>query len=186
MFNQIDIFLNKKFVSPPNNAYPYRAYIESLLSYSLAAKESHLTSSLWYDDTANCFKATPQNHGVGSNKGLLNRQNYTLGGKTFDMIGHLQSDLFNQDKMLINGVEMRVRLVRTKNTFCLMDSTENGQFCIKIKEATLIIRGVKINPNILIAHANTLAKTTAKYPITRVEAKLSRFMPVYTVIVSVM
>ena len=25
MFNQIDIFLNQKLVSPPNNAYPYRA-----------------------------------------------------------------------------------------------------------------------------------------------------------------
>ena len=60
LFNQIDIFLNQNLVSPPNNAYPYRAYIESLLS-SPAAKESHLTSSLWYDDTANCFEATPQN-----------------------------------------------------------------------------------------------------------------------------
>ena len=170
-FNHIDIFLNQKLVSPPNNAYPYRAYIESLLSYSLAAKESHLTSSLWYDDTANCFEATPQNQGIVSNKGLLNHQNYAQGGKTFDMIGHLHCDLFNQDKMLINGVEIRVRLVRSKDAFCLMDSTDDGQFGIKIKEATLIIRRVKINPGILIAHANTLAKTTAKYLITRVEVK---------------
>ena len=87
------------------------------------------------------------------------------------MIGHLHCDLFNQDKMLMNGVEMRVRLVRSKDAFCLMDSTEDGQFDIKIKEAMLIIRRVKINSGILIAHANTLAKTTAKYPITRVEVK---------------
>ena len=42
MFNQIDVFLNQKLVSPPNNTYPYRAYIESMLNYSPIAKESHL------------------------------------------------------------------------------------------------------------------------------------------------
>ena len=74
-------------------------------------------------------------------------------------------------KMLINGVEMRVRLVRSKDAFCPMDSTNDGRFGIKIKEATLIVRRIKINPGIFIAHANTLAKATAKYPITRVEVK---------------
>ncbi|KYN38950.1 hypothetical protein ALC56_06672 [Trachymyrmex septentrionalis] len=29
---------------------------------------------------------------------------------------------FNQDKFLINGVEVRMRLVRSKNSFCLMES----------------------------------------------------------------
>ena len=52
MFNQIDVFLNQKLVSPPNNAYPYRAYIGSLLNYSPIEKESHLTAGLWYDNTA--------------------------------------------------------------------------------------------------------------------------------------
>ena len=82
------------------------------------------------------------------------------------MIGHLHCDLFNQHKMLIDGVEMRGRLVRSKDAFCLMDSTNDGHFGIKIKEATHIVRRVKINPEILIAHANTLARATTKYPIT--------------------
>ena len=46
LFNQVDVFFNQKLVSPPNNAYAYRAYIESLLNYSPAAKESHLTTAL--------------------------------------------------------------------------------------------------------------------------------------------
>ena len=170
MFNQIDIFLNQKLASPPNNDYPYRAYIESLV-YSSAAKQSHLTASLWYDDSAECMEGAPENQGAGSNNGLKQRQYFTKGAKAFDMIGQLHCDLFNQDKMLINGVEMRVRLVRSKDAFYLMDSTNDGRFGIKIKEATLIVRRVKINPGILTAHANTLAKATAKYPITRVEVK---------------
>ena len=27
LFTQVDVFFNQKLVSPPNNAYPYRAYI---------------------------------------------------------------------------------------------------------------------------------------------------------------
>jgi len=46
MFNQIDVYFNQKLVSPPNNAYAYRAYIETLLSYASPARNSHLTSCL--------------------------------------------------------------------------------------------------------------------------------------------
>ena len=43
------------------------------------------------------------------------------------MIGHLHCDVFNQHKMLINGVEMRVRPVRSKDAFCLMDVLDENQ-----------------------------------------------------------
>lgn len=170
MFNQVDVFLNQKLVSPPNNAYPYRAYIETLLNYSPATKESLLTANLWYDDTPGNFEAAA-NAVQNTNQGLKNRQFFTQNGATFDMIGHLHCDIFNQDKMLINGVEMRVRLVRSKDAFCLMDASDDGKFKVQIKEASLIIRRVKISPSVLLAHANALAKTTAKYPLTRVELK---------------
>ena len=95
MFNQIDIFLNQKLVLLPNNAYPYRAYIESLLNYSPIAKESHLTADSWLDNTAGLFEAQSQTRGELANKGALNRQHFTLNGKTFDIIGHLYCDVFN-------------------------------------------------------------------------------------------
>ena len=66
---------------------------------------------------------------------------------------------------------MRVRLVRSKDAFCLMDSSENGKFSENIKEATLIVRQAKSSPGILLAHDNALAMSTANYPITRVEIK---------------
>ena len=39
------------------------------------------------------------------------------------------------------------------------------------KEASLMIRRAKISPGVLLALANALIKTTAKYLITRVEVK---------------
>ena len=46
IFNQVDVFFTQKPVSPLNNAYAYRSYIETLLNYRSAAKKSDVTSAL--------------------------------------------------------------------------------------------------------------------------------------------
>lgn len=173
LFHQIDVFLNSKLVSPPNNSYPYRAYIETLLNYSAPALNSHRTAGLWYIDTPGNMDAAPNVASTlnTANKGAINRQYFTLGGKTVDLLSNLHVDLFGQPKFLLSSIDVRLRLVRCKDAFCLMDFSDDGKFSVHIKEATLIVRRAKISPGILLAHAQALAKTTAKYPITRVEVK---------------
>lgn len=164
MFTQVDVLLNQKLVTPASNVYAYRAYIETLLNYGTDAKNSHLTSSLWYDDTPS------QMDTIGAaNAGLKKRAELTAGGKTIELLGRLHVDLFNVQKYLINGVEMRLKLTRSRDSFCLMELKNNHS--VEIVEATLFIRRAKINPGILVAHAKALAKSTAKYPFTRVEVK---------------
>ena len=131
MFNQIDVFFNQKLISSPNNLFSYRAYLESLLNYCPHAKESYLTASLWYNDTSGTFDASP-NTAQSPYAGLVKRREFTLAGKTFDMIGHLHCDVFNQDKMLLNEVEMRLRLLQSKDAFCLMESSTSLQLNISI------------------------------------------------------
>ncbi|XP_039311140.1 uncharacterized protein F54H12.2-like [Solenopsis invicta] len=166
MFNQIDVYFNQKLVSPPNNAYAYRAYIEALLNYASPAKTSHLTSCLWDTDTPG-FMDEPVDS--PTNQALVRRARYIQGGRALDLIGHLHCDVFNQDKFLINGVEVRMRLVRSKDSFCLMETNSTSK--IRILDASLLVRRAKITPGVLLAHARMLSKTTAKYPLTRVEVK---------------
>ncbi|XP_020299232.1 uncharacterized protein F54H12.2-like [Pseudomyrmex gracilis] len=167
MFNQIDVYFNQKLVSPPNNAYAYRAYLETLLNYSSESKTSHLTTSLWDSDPPGLMDS-----GVvapNENPALVRRMQYFKNQRPVDLIGHLHCDVFNQDKFLINGVEMRLRLIRSKDSFCLMEPT--SQTKVRIVDATLIIRRAKLSAGVLLAHAKMLSKTTAKYPLTRVEVK---------------
>ncbi|XP_043271245.1 uncharacterized protein F54H12.2-like [Venturia canescens] len=167
MFNQVDVYLNQKLVSPPNNAYAYRAYIETLLNYGPAAKKSHLTSVLWSDDTPGKMDDTSFKNNIG----LRERAKLLSAGKTVDLIGHLHCNIFNQERFLLNGVEMRLRLVRARDSFCLMSSQPDISCGLNISEATLLVRRTKIAPGVLLSHARALAKTTAKYPLTRVEVK---------------
>lgn len=167
LFSQLDIYLNQKLVSPPNNTYAYRAYMETLLNYAPAAKESHLTCGLWYQDTAGKMDSADE-----KNEGFVKRRELACESKEIEMIGHLHGDIFNQEKFLINGVEMSVKLVRSRESFNLMASTADLKFKVCITDATLIIRRARINPAVLLAHQKVLASTTAKYPITRAEVKV--------------
>ncbi|XP_057324647.1 uncharacterized protein F54H12.2-like [Microplitis mediator] len=166
MFNQVDVLFNQKPVSTPNNLYAYRAYIETLLNYGYDAKESHLTTVGWSEDTPGEFDDI-----ADANAGLKNRRSFLTCGKTLDFIGHLHCDVYNQERFLINGVEMRLRLTISRDSFCLMGSADSQNCTLHIQEASLVVRRAKISPSFLLAHARALTKTTAKYPITRVEVK---------------
>jgi hypothetical protein len=62
LFSDVSVNLNEKLVSPPTSLCPYRAYIETLLSYGPAAKESQLTGVMWYKDTpGHQYKRTTDN-----------------------------------------------------------------------------------------------------------------------------
>ena len=52
LFGQLVINLNGRTISDGSSTYPYRAYLETLLSYGEEPKSTHLTSSLFYKDTA--------------------------------------------------------------------------------------------------------------------------------------
>ena len=163
LFSQVDVSFNHQSVSSQNNAYAYKAYIETLLNYGPAAKSSHLSSVLWSDDTYGHMDS------LNDNDGLVERRNLLSNTKTIDMVGHLHCDVFNQDKLLLNGVEVAVKMQLNRDGFAIMDPT--GVFRVTVNEASLLVRRVKISPTVLIAHANALSKQSAKYPITRVQIK---------------
>ena len=78
------------------NTYPFRSYVETLLSYGAEAKKTQLTSQLWYKDTAGHMEGTTLNAG---NLGLVERGRYLAESRVVDMMGRLHVDLFLQDKI---------------------------------------------------------------------------------------
>lgn len=47
------------------------------------------------------------------NSGLSYRWDLIGTTKSIDLIGHLQCDVFKQKKLLVNGIEVRIRLVKS-------------------------------------------------------------------------
>ena len=171
LFSDVEVSLNETPVTSSNNTYAYRAYIETLLSYGTTAKQSQLTSQLYYKDEISAMEEhDPYNAAAAANKGFVARSAHTLRSRTFDMIGGIHSDLFFQDKYILSDVGMRIRLVRNKDAFCLM-AAAGATFKVKILDCKLYVRKVKISPSVFIAHNKALEGGNAKYPIRRAVCK---------------
>jgi hypothetical protein len=169
LFSQVDVSLNGTQISSSTATYPYRSYIENLLSYGPASKKSQLTSALFYKDMGERMDvANP--HAADNNTGLNKRASFTGASRTVDMIGRIHSDIFFQDRYMLNEVNTRIRLVRSKDAFCLM-AHGGDAYKIKIVDVVLVIRKVKISPSVFLAHAKTLENGLVKYPIRRVVCK---------------
>ncbi|GFS54068.1 uncharacterized protein F54H12.2 [Trichonephila inaurata madagascariensis] len=102
-----------------NNTYSYRAIIETLLNNGYDSKTSQLTSELYYKDTAGRMKVYDEND-KEQNEGFKSRVKFIKRSGTVDMVGRLHIELFNQDKFLLNLVDVKLKLIRSKPSFCLM------------------------------------------------------------------
>ena len=102
--------------------YAYRAYLETLLNYGPSTKESHLTSALFYKDTAGKMDtANPvADDDVDPNLGLRKRYEFNKESGTIEMVGPLFCDVFFTERLLLSFVDLKVVLNRNVDEFCIM------------------------------------------------------------------
>ena len=92
MFSQVDISLNRTQVTTSTNTYPYRAMLETLLSYGGDTKKSQLTSALYYRDQADRMDSVVFD--ANSNLGLKTCKTFTTTSNPVDVIGIIHANLF--------------------------------------------------------------------------------------------
>ena len=88
-----------------------------------------------------------------ANDGLQKRASFTDRGATVGMIGRIHSDIFFQDRYMLNEVNVKVRLVRNKDSFCLMSVEANPAYKVKLISAVLLVRKVQLSPSVFLANA---------------------------------
>ena len=106
LWSQVDVYLNSSLVTQSNSNYPYRAYIENLLSFGQEAKNSQLSALLWHRNTSGHFDSC-----ATANKGYTQRKALAAESKEINMMGKLHIDLTFQNRYLLNGVEVRLHLI---------------------------------------------------------------------------
>jgi hypothetical protein len=170
MFSQCEVSLNERLVSPSSTNYPYRAYLKTILNYSREAKESQLTASMFYKDTAGQHDNADVTADPG-NEGLKKRHQFSSRSKILDLTGPLHSDIFMQDRMLLSGIDIKVKLTPSKPEFCLISAEADAAYKVVITHAALLVRRIRVNPSIALGHARALEIGPALYPLTRSEVK---------------
>jgi len=124
LFSQVDISLNGTQVTTSTNTYPYRAMLETLLSYGGDAKKSQLTSTLYYRDQADRMDSVAFD--ANGNSGLKTRKTFTTISNPVDVIGRIHADLFFHSRYLLNEVNVKIKLTRCTDAFCTMSPAANA------------------------------------------------------------
>ncbi len=169
LISQVDITLNDVLITPSNNLYAYKAYIENLLSYGVEAQNSHLTASMFFKETPGKMHLL-----TDENTSFTKRKTLTATSKTFQVQARLHTELCHQLKPIINGVDMRIRLVKSNQAFIVIrEANEQENFKIKITNAYFIVRRIKLNPDLQKNHMMKLQKEPAVYPVKRVTMKVA-------------
>ena len=171
LFKQVDLFLNGIQVTQSTGTYSYKSTLETLLSYGPAAKKSLLTGGLYYKDTAGAMDSVDCTS-TGTNAGLKTRYKFTQKSYIVDLFGGLHCDMLFSDRLLLNHVNVTLKLTPSTPAFALMSGEANPNYKIVIQSAVVKVRTVKVSPVLQLQHLNELKKgVTAKYPIRRVDCK---------------
>ena len=64
------------------------------------------------------------------------------------MEGRIHSDLFVQDRYILGAVPIKIKLVRSRDPFCLVSSAENPNFKVIIEECLFCVRQVNVAPSL--------------------------------------
>ena len=158
IFSQCELRIGDKEVTLSPQTYHYRAFIDALLAFSTSAKRSYMSASMW-----NTSKAV-------RNETVRPSAEATKEGRWFQLEGRLHTDLTFQQKNLIGGVELRIKLI--PNDPKLYFTCNEGLLpSLEIVEAVLRVRKAKVSPSLLATHSQVLEDANARYAITRSEVR---------------
>ena len=106
------------------------------------------------------------------NTGLGTRSNWTKTNKTVELQGRIQSDLFNHEKLILNGVDLMVKLHCYKPEFCFLSADIALAYKIIIMDAILYVKKIELTPSVFNAINTVLNDKNAQYAITRTTPKV--------------
>ncbi|XP_071402891.1 uncharacterized protein F54H12.2-like [Centroberyx affinis] len=168
IFSQCDVILGDRLISQASATHPYRAMIETLLNFSEDTLKSQFSAGLFYKDTAGAMDSVVINN--GPNKGAVQRGRFSADSREFHLLGPLHADIFFCERLLLNSVDLRIKLTRGSDAFCLMAGA-NADYRLKILGAALFVKKATVSPAVRLGHSAALLKGNALYPLSRINVK---------------
>ena len=163
LWSQVDLSFQQKIInSRVGTNYAYKAYIDTILNNSSDEMLNQLTSQLFIKDDAKFFDQQ-------INQGYRLRKTFTAGGKELEMEGPLCLDICQQERPIINGVDINLKFWPNKPAFVM--ASQRGDYYFKINDAVLNVCMVEVSPAILVGHAAALKESPALYPYQQSDFK---------------
>ena len=150
MFSDIFLTLGNEVIEGGDCTYPYKAMLSTLFSFSEQAMQTQLAAVGFVKD---------QNSKMDEkeNSGFVKRKAWTTQGSK-EFMGKLFLDMCQQIQYLPNNTDVRIKLIRSKNEFCICHHVVGEKPKLVIEDAILYVHKCRINPKILLEHEMALEK----------------------------
>ena len=106
------------------------------------------------------------------NTGLGTRSKWTKTSKIVELQGRIHSDLFNQEKRILNRVDLTMKLHRHKPEFCLLIGDTTPAYKITIVDTIFYVKKIELTPSVFNAINIVVNEKNAQYAITRTTPKV--------------
>lgn len=159
LWRQVDLQLNTQIISPHISVnYPYKAIIDTLLSYSGEAKKATLQAQGYFKDEAYNFNAS-------SNTGHILRKRLVEHGQVLELEGPLFLDICQQNRAILNGVEILIKAFPSADDFRLFSPEDGASYQVEILDVFLRACHIKLQPTAVVGINDQLKRTPAIYPL---------------------
>ena len=166
LFKQVDVDIGGVNTSSQDQLYPYKTYLETLLSYGKHGQEDggHLMACSHY------FSDEPENFDKVDSDGCEARAILVKGSNTFDFCIPLHADIMQSVRALPPNIPVKITLSRNPDVFSLI-SEVNTSYKIQLHSLKLFVRKIETDPIVYKEYLSTIQKQPAILPFTRTVMK---------------
>ena len=138
------------------------------MNYDLDAAATHLSNAYGYLNTGEMQPVVPSAEIVNAmtNKGYILLWNRIRASTEVQLFGRLHRDICNVSLYMLPGVRLQIRLTKTRTRFYLRNKSVYLKTIFKYLDTQLLVRRVKPNPAIFLAHTVTLKNRGISRAIT--------------------
>ena len=136
------------------------------------AAESQLGCGLFCKDTAGQMEEMDISANPALNTGLGTRSEWTKTSKIVELQGRIHTDLFNQERLILNGADLTVKLHHHKPEFCLLIGDTAPAYEITIVDAIFYVKKIELTPAISSAINTVLIDKNGQCAIMRTTSKV--------------
>ena len=166
LWYQIDLSIGDTQTSLSLQTYPYKAYIETVLASTHQARKTYLKSTIFNEDTPTGTSNDDRRAYIVS----FDNSRPSM-GKSCEFEGKLHLDLCQQNRPILGGTKIKIRLVPHNSKFYFMCNDANLEPRIVFDELYLNVSKFKTSLEIFVAHTKALDVAPAKYIMERVEVR---------------
>jgi hypothetical protein len=174
MFSSVSITVCGTRIDEKDDHYPYRAFIESILTYGSDVLRTRAELAGWCLDT----DATVMDRvllaaagGQQPNPAFLERNSWVGQSRTLTLVGHLHADLFNQNLNIPPNCPIDIKLSPVDSKFALQ-AVAGSTFKLTIEGARLYARSKAVSPDLILSHRAMLDRSDFLFPYTAVTVRV--------------